>query len=418
MYRLGAGGLTLFVGSNGNTNVLTDVNLNTPASLTVGALFAGAQVDNIGGGNGRGTVTILADQNYTGSTLVNRSSTFEFRGTLKSTSFQTFGNLFAGGLGGTFVNAAQTANIGAVTTRPGSELRFDYSTGVLPAGQTEGTGGQGRWFDTAPIVLDSAALRLIGNRAYEVSESVGAVTGSGGNYIVVQRDYSGRTVTLRMASVAQNTDVASISGNNGTFNIRPNTGSQLGSDERIKISGAAPALTNGMVAPWMVNNQDGQFLAYTAENGFVNAGFDRVVSGTQAANVGDGTERVLVSGAYVINNSITVDSYAFRAPDGDVSAQTPGSLATPATVQVRSGGIIFQNTSNTARSFAPNRIVAGDGVPAVAALRRMASDVMTLPTAIRSPLLSSIVRLSALICVWPCSNTACPWYSPRRCTSS
>jgi len=112
----------------------------------------------------------------------------------------------------------------------------------------------------------------------------------------------------------------------------------------------------------MVNNQDGQFLAYTAENGFVNAGFDRVVSGTQAANVGNGTERVLVSGAYVINNSITVDSYAFRAPDGDVSAQTPGSLATPATVQVRSGGIIFQNTSTTARSFAPNRIVAGDGV--------------------------------------------------------
>ena len=83
-YRLGAGNSTLYVQSTmAANNVLTGAGAN----LVVGLIHSGMNVDNINGGNGRGTVVLMTDNNYTGSTTVNRGSTLEFRGALTSSSF-------------------------------------------------------------------------------------------------------------------------------------------------------------------------------------------------------------------------------------------------------------------------------------------------------------------------------------------
>lgn len=47
------------------------------------------------------------------------------------------------------------------------------------------------------------------------------------------------------------------------------------------LTGAAPTLTNGIVAPWMYNATGLNFLSYNNETGFTNAAFTS--SGSNAA---------------------------------------------------------------------------------------------------------------------------------------
>ncbi len=176
-YRLGAGGQHALCLQRHGEQQRPDRRLVCDTNLIVGMIDSGLNVDNITGGNGRGTVVLMTNNDYTGTTTVNRASTLEFRGTLATSAFDNFGILVAGGLGGTFVNSTQSANIAPVALHPGSELRFDYATGLLATAQLEGGyGGQGRWMNDADIVLDNSTLRLLGNRDIEVTETVGDVT--------------------------------------------------------------------------------------------------------------------------------------------------------------------------------------------------------------------------------------------------
>ena len=80
------------------------------------------------------------------------------------------GVLNAAGEAGTFINPLTSANI-PVTLRPGSTLRFDNTTaGVLPVSAT-----QGRWQDSVGFSLRDTVIRLQGNAAVEVVETVGAI---------------------------------------------------------------------------------------------------------------------------------------------------------------------------------------------------------------------------------------------------
>ncbi|MGC3968307.1 MAG: autotransporter-associated beta strand repeat-containing protein [Pirellulales bacterium] len=223
LYRLGAGGSTLYIGSDmANTDILTGT-----AGLIVGMPQSVLNNDNMNGGNGRGTVILMTANNYTGATTVNRGSVLEFRGTLATSGFSTWGVLTAAGLGGTFLNAAGTDNRVAVTLRPGSELGFDNSSGLLP---NTAAFAQGRWDDDTPIALNSTILRMIGNRDVEVTETVGNVSVAGGSQIIVRRDYASRRVTLLVGGgagtdLAQAADAAvnglTISGNTGTLQLQP-----------------------------------------------------------------------------------------------------------------------------------------------------------------------------------------------------
>ena len=384
-YRLGVGGDTLYFGSNGNANVVTDKDNRNIANLLVGAIYSGInQFDNITGGYGRGTAVFLQDQNYTGSTVVNFNSTLEARGRLATTSAEVFGNLILGGLGGTVVKADNTGNVIADANfklRPNGMLRFDYATGILPVAQTEGTGGQGRWHDSAPITLDSATLSLIGNRDYEVTEKVGVVTVVGGSAFEVRRDASGRTATLELSGLIQAQDVGGKDGNNGVIRVftTMNPWGLLGADERVKVTGGAAnissysfktststpvAITNGMLPPWITSREEVSFVTHIPELGFVNAGFDRnwASATTFSANSGATTERAIVNGASIVTTGFTLSMYAMQLAN---SATLKSSLPAggTATLQVLSGGIIFRSAdNNTTPELSVNRIIAGDGI--------------------------------------------------------
>jgi autotransporter-associated beta strand protein len=326
-YRLGAGTATLFMGSNGNANVLTDVNASTPSHLIVG----GPMTVQNGSGWTTGTVVLLQNQNFTGSTIVNRGSTLDFRGTLATSGIEVYGTVNAAGEGGTFIKPATGANI-PVTLRPGSMIRLDNtSAGVLPASATEG-----RWGDTTALDMANSVLRLQGNAAVEVSETVGAITaGNGGNRIEVVRGVQGRGTELRTPSITR--------ANNGTVQFIHN-GSQLGADERVIITGTAPTVTNGMVAPWMISASDQQFVTYNADVGFTIAGFDRVQAATTglAASVTAPNDRTQFSGNVVLNAGVDFSAYALRI-DGNV---TLGSAAdNTAQLIIGSGGLISQSSA-------------------------------------------------------------------------
>lgn len=331
-YRLGAGGSTLFLGTNGNANVLTG-----SASLVVGTPMT---VQNFAPlSNGTGSVVLMQNQNYTGSTLVNLNSTLDFRGTLQTSGFDVRGVLNVAGEAGTFLAGGAGPNI-PVTLRPGSTLRFDNtSAGVLPTSAT-----QGRWEDSVAITLNDSILRLQGNSAVEVVETVGAITANNGaNRIDVVRGVAGRGTELRTPSITR--------GDFGTVQLNTN-GGQLGADERVIITGAAPTVTNGMVLPWMISNNDNQFVTYNADTGFTIAGFDRVqVGGTLTSATGALTDRLLVnSGTATVLNGADLSAYAMRFEGADLNLTAAGA-DTSATNRIilGSGGLIV-NGARTIQS--------------------------------------------------------------------
>lgn len=327
-YRLGAGGSSLFFGTNGNENVLTDTDATCVANLIVGAPMT---VQNGANWNGAsGTVVLLQNQNYTGTTVVNRSSTLDFRGTLTTSSMNVYGTVNVAGEKGTFINPNTNVNI-PVTLRPGATLRFDNNSGVLPITATEG-----RWGDTTPIALNNSILRLQGNTGVEVVETVGAISASGGtNQIQIVRGVIGRGTELRSPSLTRV--------GNSTIQFTHN-GSQLGSDERLILT-TAPTVTNGMVEPWMISASDVQFLTYNADTGFTIAGFDRVqAAATLAASVAAPTERTFFSGNVVLGGSSDFSTYALRL-DGNVTLGTAtNDTSTGNRLILGSGGLISNGT--------------------------------------------------------------------------
>lgn len=319
-YRLGAGGGNLFFGSNGSANVLTDY-AGTPSNLVVG----GPMTMQNGGAWTTGGVILLQNQNYTGSTTVNRGSTLDFRGTLTTSGMEVFGVVNAAGEAGTFIHPNTGNNI-PVTLRPGATLRFDNTAaGVLPIAAT-----QGRWQDSVAIALNDSVVRLQGNAAVEVTETVGAITAdNGANRIEVVRAAQGRGTELRTPSISRL--------NSGTVQLLHNS-DQLGTDERVILTGAAPTVTNGMVAPWMVSNSNTEFVTYNADTGFTKAGFTRTqAAATLASSVTASTDRTLFSGAVVLNSGVDFDTYALRL-DGNVTLGTAND--TGAQLIIGSGGLL------------------------------------------------------------------------------
>ncbi len=326
-YRLGAGGATLFVGSNGNQNVLTDYTC--PTNLIVGAPMT---VQN-GGAWTTGTVVLLGSQNFTGSTVVNRGSALDFRGTLTTSGIETYGIVNAAGEAGTFINPVTNANI-PVTLRPGATLRFDNtSAGVLSLSAT-----QGRWQDSVGINLNDNVLRLQGNTAVEVVETVGAIEArNGGNRIDIVRGVVGRGTELRTPSITRV--------GNGTIQFIHNS-SQLGSDERVMLTGPAPTVTNGMVAPWMVSNSDTQFITYNADTGFTIAGFDAVhAGGTSTGTLNFTNNRLFFStAATVIGTGFDINAYAVRLDQNITLAAGANNTTSANRLILGSGGLISNGT--------------------------------------------------------------------------
>lgn len=330
-YRLGAGGSTLFFGTNGNANVITDIDATKSSSLIVGAPMT---VQNSAPLNGvTGTVVLLQNQNYTGSTIVNRSSTLDVRGSLTTSEIEVYGTLNVAGENGTLINPNTSSNI-PVTLRPGSTIRFDNTAaGVLPT-----TASEGRWGDSTAFDMSNSILRLQGNAGVEVVETVGNINANQGtNQIQVVRGVVGRGTELRTPVVSRT----------GTSTVQfIHNGSTLGSDERVIITGTAPTVTNGMVAPWMVSASDSQFVTYNSDTGYTIAGFDRVhAGGTSAATLNYANERVIFStAATVIGTGFDISAYALRLDQNVTLASAASNTASANRLILGSGGLLTTGT--------------------------------------------------------------------------
>ncbi|MGV3660650.1 MAG: autotransporter-associated beta strand repeat-containing protein [Prosthecobacter sp.] len=335
-YRLGAGSAggigTLFIGTNGNANVLTDVDASTPSSLVVGSPMT---VQSMGPGTwGAGGLVLMNSQNYTGATLVNTGSWLDFRGTMTTSDFKVYGTLNVAGEAGTFINPVTGTNI-PVTLRPGSLLRFDNTSAGAPA--TSAT--EGRWKDTSPLSLANSVLRLQGNAAVEVTETVGAITSdAGGNRIEIVRGGAGRSTELRTPSITR--------ANSGTVQLIHNGGT-LGSDERVVLTGAAPTITNGMVAPWIFSASDVQFVTHNSSNGFVLSGFDHVfnAAATVAASVNAAGSRAFFSAVPTLNNA-DYSVYGLRI-DADVNLTTASAATSAGNRLILGSGGLLVNGART-----------------------------------------------------------------------
>ena len=371
-YRLGAGGSTLNFGSDlVRANVITDSATGAANRLIVGSPVGG----NSAVGNASGTVMFHTSQNYTGSTLINRNSTLDFRGRLSTPVFENYGTLVVSDTG-TFVNNAGTANTASFQLRPGSELRFDNANGGLPDVSVV----SGRWHDSAPMTLDSATLRMTGSLTTDVIENVGALTVRGGAAVLVQRGLQARYAGVNFASLVQAADVSvagtSIIGNNGTLTLASLAGTasnangsfgtplQLGGDERVTVSGGV-SVTGGIAPAWIWNGQNplltgnadtyiaesvsASFLAYGSA-GFVPAGWTAVTGGSGATTAIDGstfagpTDRAFINSIHSDTNTTTLtnnlDVFALRvdSPRGDKTRNLVG--AGSETITIRSGGLI------------------------------------------------------------------------------
>ncbi len=115
------------------------------------------------------------------------------------------------------------------------------------------------------------------------------------------------------------------------------------------VTPGAVTIFNGMVAPWMINATDVQFLTYTADNGFVNAGFDGIRGGA-LGTTSVPTERTFINAASTMigGGGLALDTYALRLEGGDMTFAS-GTAAATDRIRIRSGGLIV----NGARTIHP-----------------------------------------------------------------
>lgn len=318
IYRLGAGGQTLYFGSDGaNSNALTDTA--RASSLMVGTPAVWRNFGAVG--NGSGTVVLHTAQNFTGSTTVNRGSALEIRESMGTSGYENWGTLILS-------RNASLAGGPAVTMQKGGELRLDNNIGLLPDSQT-----QGRYGDTTALTLDNGILRLRGSSVKDVTETVGTITAKGGSTIAIERQSAARAIVLEA-------DI--VRGPNAVIALTHNT-DILGADERFYLKsgiGSIGGLTNGMVAPWMISATNMQFLTYT-EFGFQLRGFNKA-NGLNVASSILATDTLYVNSNQSIQAGQNINAYAMRIDDNNTIS--PSTAATPELLIIGSGGLL-QNTN-------------------------------------------------------------------------
>jgi autotransporter-associated beta strand protein len=298
----------------------------------------------LSGGPAPGTISITASNSYTGGTVVNSGilsiSTGRANTPLGTGPVYTYGILRATGGSGSFADAAGTGNNNLIQSYPGAEIRFDNAGGL----------NTNRWGDAAGLDLNGSLLNLIGVDAASRSfERVGAITFAGGSQLAM----TGSTNTLGASALLSAAGLARVG--TGTLQITRAVGAgevrhNLGESNRVEIDGGLP-LVNGMVAPYVVNGTDHQFLTYGA-TGLSNAPATAVNLNTAGAS------DIVHAGATTLGTDPTV--HALRLT-GNLSAGAGTS------VTLGSGGLIFANTvTNTGVTFRFGPSGTGEGLIYVA----------------------------------------------------
>jgi len=192
---------------------------------------------------------------------------------------------------------------------------------VIVSGRTQGTdaGGNSLW---NPFGASNGAVHINGGELLFAdfwrggsSIAKGDVTIEGLAVIGVSSAY-GNSNQLTVNSISRGSDrsVLAVDGVNGN----------LGTKEKLLVANGAPTPINGMVAPWMTDNQGRYFLSYNTTNGFIPAAF----TSTDLATAGATDIVNLASGG------------AAPAGGASVYALRTGGALTGGQINIGSGGLI------------------------------------------------------------------------------
>lgn len=333
-------------------------------------VFAGGTPSQAGS-----VVRLYGDQNYTGNTTLFRAADggsigtiLEITGDSASPVFDVYGRLTLRGAGRLTDDTG--AQVNTLNLRPGGNLRLDYNMDVADSIYTSRLNESNLGFeamenklgDSTPLILDGAGINLIDNYQRVNTETVGVITVKGGAGITLERNSTNGQMTLIAPSITRD--------GQSTLTVRVNT-NQLGSGniESVKLilTGGAPALTNGIVAPWMVNATYRTFLSYNTTTGFTNAPF---VVGTPAAGGGDAflsgvasTDIVQFAGGWGDTTlTSTKNVYALRV---DEESSSNDMVFTGGQINIHSGGLIAGSDDSNRVNFDTTSIYFGDGATPV-----------------------------------------------------
>jgi fibronectin-binding autotransporter adhesin len=334
LFRVGGGGTATFSGTNAFTGT---------AGLEVGA---GLRL-NATPSNSAGTVVLTGSNDYSGGTTVNRGSTLNFQAAnaLGTGPVQVFGTINANQAGGSFTSGAGLVNDQAVSLYGGGTLVLD--NGALT------TDGINRWGDDTNLSLTNNTVTFnSANNLLTTTENIGALQVTGGNVINLNRgNASGATTVMRV-------EVDAITrSNNGTaeFVRSTGTGAGWGGGQILNVTGTAPTVTNGMVAPWIVmqNNSPAQFATYNGTS-LVPVTYDTTIN-TAAFTAGiPAVNKVTVTTA----DPTLGDDPSIYALRSERTINTNGAFDT---ITLGSGGLILSNIAdNTTLNINP-AIVSNDG---------------------------------------------------------
>jgi fibronectin-binding autotransporter adhesin len=311
-YRLGggttSGGLSnlILTGTNvltGNNDLIVGSGLNANASY--GRTIIAANQDFVG------DVTINTDGLL--ATRVNGGTPFGD----PTNPITVFGTIAANGSSGVFSSGV----LSNLTLKPGSSVVLDNQNFSNSAGGNNND----RWADTAPVTLNGANFTLTSARSADSSEVIGGVNFNGNTSIALNG--SSNTPGLSALSVASlnrsERGVLTVSGQ-GTL------GSSGSGNSQLIVTGSAPAVTNGIVAPWMVRS-DANFLTYSAPNGFATATYSGtdVNAGTSTSVINTGTSTLTGNPTvYALRNTGTLSASGTNTPNNTITITSGGYIST------------------------------------------------------------------------------------------
>ena len=306
-----SGPITLAADATILASSTSTMNLTNAVAIT--ATNRNLTLTGAGTGNINGAVVL-----GTGGITKTSTGTWTLNGASSSTGAVNVndGTLAVSGQGSAAAAAAVNVNKGTLT------LNNDAGADVLTANLGD------RLSNAAPVLLaNGTTLQLVGVNSTATpqtsAETIGAVTFDGTPFL---KSYSATpantTTTLTAASLTRS--------GRAVLYIQGNTIGSLGTGDQVKVT-AAPAVTNGMVAPYFLNAQTGEqsFLTYGA-NGFANAAYSANLLNASAATdiVDQGATAVALTGA--------ANAWAVKLGTGAV---TGGSLA------LGSGGLILNGNA-------------------------------------------------------------------------
>ncbi|MCX7416773.1 MAG: PEP-CTERM sorting domain-containing protein [Planctomycetia bacterium] len=337
VYRFGT---VSSVGSGAGTMLIPRSFTITQANVLAGtaSVVVGAVKGDAFGASGS-VLTLQANQNFTGGTLVKKDFFLAVNNALSS----PFGNgpvvvvgaLLATGSLGSFVNV--TNIVSQVTFAKGGELWLNNNSGI----------NTNRWGDTTPIVIDAGAVRMSGHWSQAVNETVGPLSYSGGSRIYLDNITSSTTTTQPSLTIQS---LAPQAGTRPTLEIYTAYDGQ-----KVFVTEAPTTAGTANLIPGGIDRRNNTFLSWNSSTKQLVAVTPTITSGTSSSFVGS-----------TASSFVSLTSSGSLASSGTALAvRTTANITrsnTAATLTIGNGTVGELIVASGIVTIAPDITFAGDGL--------------------------------------------------------